>query len=308
MASRAHQGGQRAYVTVLSTDSYLEGLLALNESLRLCKSAHPLHAVVGSGVTDAVRRVVSKAGITSIRGQAMAIPDEVRHANLESDYHKHWSGVFEKLLVFSLTQFEKLVYLDSDMIVLRNLDHLFGWPHMSGVAADIVPGRSPPVYLNAGLMVIEPQEDLTARLLDSVEEVFESEKSWRRSEGRPISMGVQSVINAFWSDWRDRDDLHLAEKYNVLTDHLDYYKRELGYRWSGSDGMCVLHFIGASKPWMFRLGAAGRHVVSLLGRQRPSEALAFCMHSAMRQKARFRLRSGFTLGRSHATPSGRKEL
>jgi hypothetical protein len=34
------------YVTLLSSDSYLEGVLTLNESLRRVQSAHPLDALI----------------------------------------------------------------------------------------------------------------------------------------------------------------------------------------------------------------------------------------------------------------------
>jgi glycogenin len=280
---------KRAYVTVLSGDSYLDGLLALNESLRWCRSAHPLYVVVGSEVTDAARRVIDRAGITPISVPAMAIPDDIRRANQNSDHHKHWSGVFEKLVVFSLSEFEKLVFLDSDMVVIRNIDDLFERPHMSGVIADIVPGRGASVDLNAGLMVIEPEPNLTARLLDSLPAVFERAKQWRSAEGRPVSMGVQSVINAFWSGWIDQPELHLPGRYNVLVDHLDYYVRALGYRWRGPQGIRVLHFIGQTKPWMRSPLGSARRLAVLLVRGRTSEGLALLVYLAVRQSARLRL-------------------
>jgi glycogenin len=280
---------KRAYVTVLSGDSYLDGLLALNESLRRCKSAHPLHVVVGSEVTDTARRVIDRAGIAPIAAPVVEIPDDIRRANLNSDHHKHWSGVFEKLVVFSLSEFEKLVFLDSDMVVIRNIDDLFEHPHMSGVIADIVPGRRESVDLNAGLMVIEPEPGLTARLLDSLPDVFEDEKRWRSAEGRPVSMGVQSVINAFWSSWIDQPELHLAGKYNVLVDHLDYYVRALGYRWRGPQAIRVLHFIGQTKPWMRSPLGSARRLSALIVRRRTSEALALLVYLAVRQRARLHL-------------------
>src|SRR5205823_2367572 len=188
---------------------------------------------------------------------------------------KHWNGVFEKLLVFSLSEFEKLVYLDCDMVVIRNVDHLFARQHMSGVIADVVPGRAASVDLNAGLIVIEPSRDTTARLLESLPDVFESEKRWRSAEGRPASMGVQSVINAFWSNWIDRTELHLGGEYNVLVDHLDYYVGALGYRWRGPRAIHVLHFIGQTKPWMRSTLGIGRRIAALLVRRRTSEAFAY---------------------------------
>ena len=58
------------------------------------------------------------------------------------------------------------------MVVIRNVDHLFARQHMSGVIADVVPGRAASVDLNAGLIVIEPSRDTTARLLESLPDVF----------------------------------------------------------------------------------------------------------------------------------------
>lgn len=293
---------KRAYVTVLSGDSYLDGLLALDESLRWCKSAYPLYAVLGSEVTDAARAVIDRAGIAPIFAPALEVPDEIRRANENSDHHKHWSGVFEKLVVFSLPGFEKLVYLDSDMVVIRNIDDLFERPHMSGVIADIVPGRSASVDLNAGLMVIEPEPGLTTGLLDSLPDVFEHEKRWRRAEGRPVSMGVQSVINAFWSSWIDQPQLHLAGTYNVLVDHLDYYVRALDYRWRGPQGIRVLHFIGQTKPWMRSPLGTARHLAALLARRRTSEAFALLVYLVVRQSAR--LRSGRRASKEASVPAG----
>src|SRR5215831_9559305 len=164
MNAESSRAAAMAYVTVLSTDNYLPGVLALDESLRLCKSAYPLYVLVGSGVNDAVQDTLERAGIPTIQLPPLDIPDEIRQANAMSDHHRHWAGVFEKLFVFSLPRFQKVVLLDCDMIVIKNIDELFGKPHMSAVIADIGPGREDSHDLNAGLIVIEPAADLTERL------------------------------------------------------------------------------------------------------------------------------------------------
>lgn len=279
-----------AYVTVLSTDDYLPGVLALEESLRLSKSAYPLHVLVGSGVSEAVHDTLTQAGIPTIQAPPIDVPEEIRQANLTSDHHRHWAGVFEKLLVFSLDRFHKLVLLDSDMIVIKNIDELFEKPHMSAVIADIGPGREDSRALNAGLIVIEPAADLTDRLIAILPEVFEEEKRWRRAAGRPPSMGVQSVINTFWHDWIARPELRLDRKYNVITNNLDYFVRSLGYRWSGSDGIRVLHFIGQVKPWMRTGMEFVRWAASRLVRGQIWELAASVAFTAVLGRARLHLR------------------
>jgi hypothetical protein len=174
----------------------------------MCKTTFRLYVVVGSEVGDPPRRTLSRAGIRMINSGSIDIPDEIRRANASSDYHKHWAGVFDKLLVFSLCEFRKIVFIDSDVLVLRNIDELFDKPHMSAVIADIGPGREQVVDLNAGLMVLEPEPDLTDRLAAALPEAYEQEKQWRAAVGRPPSMGVQSVINMFWGEWITETELH----------------------------------------------------------------------------------------------------
>lgn len=278
-----------AYVTVLSTDSYLAGVLALNESLRVCRSAHPLYVLIGTGVSAAVRNRIAGAGVPTIALPRLEIPDEIRQANLASDYHRHWAGVFEKLFIFSLCRFRKLVFLDSDMLVVRNIDDLFEKPHLSAVIADIGPDKPDSVDLNAGLMVIEPEPGLTDRLVAFLPEVFEREKRWRAAAGRPPSMGVQSTINLFWPEWITQRELHLDRKYNVLVDHLDYYIGSLGYRWRGPDGIRVLHFIGQVKPWMRTGTGFARWVARLVARRRVWELAACMAYLAVLGRARLHL-------------------
>jgi alpha-N-acetylglucosamine transferase len=280
-----------AYVTVLSTDHYLPGALALNESLRRCKSKYSLYVLVGRKVSSTVLDTLAKANISTIQLPAVDIPEQIKVVNMASDHHQHWVGVFEKLCVFSLCQFNKVVFLDSDMLVIKNIDELFEKPHMSAVIADISPDTQDSVDLNAGLMVIEPASDLTDRLLATLPAVFEHEKRWRLAAGRPPSMGVQSVINLFWSEWIAQSDLHLDRKYNVITNHLDYYIRSLGYRWRGPDGIHVLHFIGQVKPWM-RTGAHFlRWAARLLARGRLWELTATVAFLVVLRRARLHLNS-----------------
>ena len=274
----------------MSTDDYLDGVLVLNESLRLRRSKYRLHAVVGRNVSRPARDTLVRAGIATITAQPIRIPEEIMLANLASDYHRHWAGVFEKLLVFSLCQFEKIVYIDSDILVMKNIDLLFEKPHMSAVIADRYPGNETCVDLNAGLIVIEPEPDLTDRLIATLPEAFEEEKEWRMAAGRPPSMGVQSVINRFWRDWIAKSELHLDRKYNVLADHLDYYIRGLDYTWRGRDGIHVLHFIGQVKPWMGSKKNVMRRVGGLLLRRRIWESAALMAYMVALGRARLRLK------------------
>jgi glycogenin len=289
MTRAADRNSAIAYVAVLSTDSFLSGALVLHESLRLCRSDYKLHVVVGSNVSGATREALAKADIEQIPARSLDIPGYILTANEQSDHHKHWSGVFDKLHVFSLCQFKKIVYVDSDILVIRNIDQLFDRPHMSATRAGKVPGRPGSADFSTGLMVIEPEPGLTDELVALLPEAFEREKRWRTEAGRPMSMGVQGVINYFWPEWVAQRDLHLDPTYNVMATHLDYYVKQLGYRLRGPDAIRVLHFDGEVKPWMTNGMEFGRRAGGLVVRSRGWELGALLAYKAVLRSARVRL-------------------
>jgi hypothetical protein len=90
-----------------------------------------------------------------------------------------WTHSFGKLAIFSLTGFDKLVYVDSDMLILRNLDKLFARPHMSAVVAGrSFPGDEHWRGLNSGLMVVKPQAGLYETLLDCISKIAKATQIW----------------------------------------------------------------------------------------------------------------------------------
>ncbi|MCD7808592.1 MAG: hypothetical protein LUH02_04560, partial [Erysipelotrichaceae bacterium] len=120
--------------------------------------------------------------------------------------NSNWRETIFKIEVFNLIQFEKIVFLDADMIVLNNIDILFTKPHMSAVIA----GKSLHknwVSLNSGLMVIEPNSKDYRGMLDIVENVY----NFRNANG--LGFGDQDVIKAYYRNWTMLDYLHLDETY-----------------------------------------------------------------------------------------------
>lgn len=62
-----------------------------------------------------------------------------------------WRFRYSKLLMWNMVQYRKIVYLDSDLLVLDSIDSLFEKPQLSAV-----PDTVPPDKFNSGLMVVEP--------------------------------------------------------------------------------------------------------------------------------------------------------
>lgn len=235
----------KVYVTLLSNKSYLEGVLVLSRSLKAVQAQYPLYCVLSVSVDNEVQKELEQEGIGCIRLAHAAVDGNV---NPEGQGFSHWNFTFDKLQIWGLTQFEKIVFLDSDMLIVNNIDELFEREPFSAVCADSsYPGNEGWAGgLNSGLMVIEPNKETEKQLLLCVKPVVEESQKQNRL------VGDQDVVKYFISDFGQRVSLHLDEGYNIFADHLTYYIRHLGYSLNNKTGkpIYVVHFIGKAKPWM----------------------------------------------------------
>jgi len=229
----------RTYLTVITTDDYAIGAVALWESLQKTHPGYGFVVVLTRPVSEACETAMQSAGLKTLR-----VDQHLERENGESSAFAHWNNTFSKLLIFDLVQYEKFVYLDSDMMVLRNLDDLFDKPHMSAMVPDkLIPGRESWVQLCSGLMVIEPQAGLSAAIMRHASTV----------ERKMTSFSDQDLLHEHFPDWPSHPELHLEQTYGVFPDSLDRYVNDFGYNLNLASPddrtVAVVHFVGSRKPW-----------------------------------------------------------
>ena len=232
-------GRQKAYITVLTGRDYLDGVRVLKRSLDRTKPKHPFYVLLPDDIGKDIGDELETEDINTL--YISPLSNEIMGRDNKVDY---WKNTLFKLKIFDLTSFEKLVFLDSDMIVFKNLDHLFSLPHMSAVAAGSELHKDW-IRLNSGLMVIEPNHDEYLKLLDVIDEVFAE----RYKQG--LGVGDQDIINACYHDWAVQGELQLSSVYNTMLGYAGYLKKE-GIIMDFSD-IYVYHFAGKEKPWRNRL-------------------------------------------------------
>lgn len=284
------EGCGTTYLAVCSSEKYLEGILVLDQSLRRVRSTHPLTVLVTSAVPSRVERTLQRMGIPTVRlFRSIDVPREIVERNAASG-QAHWSQTFDKLQIFELPGFRKVVYLDSDMLVLRNVDELFDRPHLAAVAA----GRSQPGNeswdrLNSGCLVVVPEAGAVDRLWAAVPKAMATRDA----------VGDQDLIQIAHPEWPDRPDLHLGEEYNLFFVYLEHYTRALGYSLRGDNPIKIVHFVGADKPWTMSLLGATRTLVRHLraGQWASFEVLA--RYESVLLRARVRLLAHAVRGRGH---------
>lgn len=251
-AERPDAGAAQVFACLVSTPRYVDGALALDLSLRRVGSAHPLWVVTTPALDAACLARLDRAGVPHCELPEAVGPDAEAAARNAAAGYAHWTAAFGKLGLFSMTRWQKLVSLDADMMVVRNLDDLFARPHLSAVAAGrSYPGRADWRALNSGLMVIEPREGLARELAKLIPAMQER----ALAAGPGGAVGDQDVVQAYVPDWPDRAELQLPEGFNVFLEHVDHYLGLFRASGEGRDALRVVHFVGGRKPWdLDRLG------------------------------------------------------
>lgn len=236
-----------SYITMINTDSYLNGALCLYESLKHVGAKYMFTVLVTGDVSDKSKSKLKKYGINVIESNGrIDVPEYIKEKNIKGNM-PHWNKCFDKLLIFELVEFDKLIFLDSDMFIIENIDHLFEKDNMSAV----ILGKSFPndYYSNwtrenfsSGLMIIKPEKNV-------VEEMCKYFDIIKNKEG---CIGDQEILWEYFSEWKDNKQLHLSERYTVCYEHLEFYMRELNYkvyRENSENNISAIHF-SSPKPWL----------------------------------------------------------
>lgn len=117
---------KKGYITLLSTIDYLEAVLVLNRSLKKVKSKYPLIAATTPKVfqNKEIISILEKENIIIEPVPWIEYNKETKE-NLSAYGIKSIFNVGSKIEIFGLTQYEKLVYIDADALVVKNIDSLF---------------------------------------------------------------------------------------------------------------------------------------------------------------------------------------
>ena len=101
----------KAYVTLLSTLSYLDGVLMLNYSLRNVEAKYPLYCLLPQDIESDVVDILKKAEIHYIllKGQVYSNMVSTNKQDANWDFSS-WNYTFDKIRIWGLTQFEKIIF------------------------------------------------------------------------------------------------------------------------------------------------------------------------------------------------------
>eukprot|EP00440_Ansanella_granifera_P040030 gb/GFBE01043418.1/.p1 GENE.gb/GFBE01043418.1/~~gb/GFBE01043418.1/.p1 ORF type:complete len:299 (+),score=62.56 gb/GFBE01043418.1/:1-897(+) len=218
-------------VVVDGTDEYLPGLGALAASLLDHNNTRPLVVVTASSPSDTLLSMAACLNFSVVASKGIGNPYETDEWESE-----RYGDTFHKLNAFALPA-KRMVLMDADMVVLRNLDALFH----PGPPVRAVPDLDTRLSFNSGLMVIEPSQ----ALLDLIKDAYLGLKSIKAGR-KYLDGGDQGFLNTVFSFyWMSQPYARLSMEFNTvkrLETSLLYW-RKFDLRW-----IRVLHFVG-DKPW-----------------------------------------------------------
>jgi len=219
----------RAYLTMLcGGDDYVPGVEALGHSLRASGSVEPRIVMATPDLTPVRRGVLEAQGwrIRDVEPIANPYPgDRLMFGR--------FARVFTKLRAWDLTDLDKVVLLDADTIVRRNIDDLFERPDFAAAPDFFLPDR-----FNSGVMVLRPSAEVFRTMFDRL---------WTLSS---YDGGDQGFLNRFFADWYAMPVAHrLPIAYNVHHFVFQFLSAHPGLRRDFLDEVRVVHYT-LQKPWM----------------------------------------------------------
>lgn len=228
-----------AYVTLLSNEEYLPGVVALANSLKRVDSHYNLLVMTHTLLRPEVQLQLTAKGCKIIELSPLPfstsfVENHTRAAQhkkspflkgIKPSYHNPLSN-FYKLSLWKLENYHKLVFIDSDMIVLQNIDHLFDYPEFSA-APNLYESLSDFGRMNSGLFVAKPSN----KTFEKMFQVLDTPGAyWPRTD--------QTFLQEFWPNWHG-----LPFFYNTLQ-YLYFNIPEL-WQWQN---IRAIHF-QYEKPW-----------------------------------------------------------
>ncbi|WWD17979.1 hypothetical protein CI109_102425 [Kwoniella shandongensis] len=116
--------GKRAWVTLVTNPSYLAGLLTLHRTLTSV-SSYPLVVMTTPTLPPSSQALIESYGIPTRSVPHLSPSSSQNHPGFDPSFVR-FADTWTKLRAFGLTEFEKIVLIDVDMIFTRSgMDELF---------------------------------------------------------------------------------------------------------------------------------------------------------------------------------------
>ena len=195
-------GARHAYVTLVTNADYATGAAALIRSIRATGTEADIVVLHTGGVGAADVARLGALGARMIGTDLLPTSDTFNRAHARDRLHAAAPFTkggkppfhtpldnFAKLRLWQLTDYDRVVFLDADTLMVRNCDKLFGYPEFCA-APNVYESLADFHRMNAGVFVARPSAETFDAMLAALDRpgVF-----WRRTD--------QTFLESFFPDW-----------------------------------------------------------------------------------------------------------
>ncbi|KAM7513785.1 hypothetical protein LguiA_003368 [Lonicera macranthoides] len=214
---------REAYATILhSAHVYVCGAIAAAQSIRMAGSTRDLVILVDETISD-----YHRSGL-ELAGWKLRTIQRIRNPKAEKDAYNEWN--YSKFRLWQLTDYDKIIFIDADLLILRNIDLLFNMPQISAT------GNNGTLF-NSGVMVIEPSNCTFNLLMDHINEI------------ESYNGGDQGYLNEIFTWWH-RIPKHMNFLKNFwVGDEEEVRQKKTRLFGAEPSILYVLHYLGV-KPWL----------------------------------------------------------
>ncbi|XP_024015411.1 UDP-glucuronate:xylan alpha-glucuronosyltransferase 1 isoform X1 [Eutrema salsugineum] len=214
---------REAYATILhSAHVYVCGAIAAAQSIRQSGSTRDLVILVDDNISG-----YHRSGLEAAGWQIRTI-QRIRNPKAEKDAYNEWN--YSKFRLWQLTDYDKIIFIDADLLILRNIDFLFSMPEISAT------GNNGTLF-NSGVMVIEPCNCTFQLLMEHINEI------------ESYNGGDQGYLNEVFTWWH-RIPKHMNFlKHFWVGDEDDVRRKKTELFGAEPPILYVLHYLGM-KPWL----------------------------------------------------------
>lgn len=224
-----------AYVTLLY-GGFLLGSRVLGQSLKEADPDRDRVALCTETVSDDTKKVLKADGWVIKPISNIHSPYEGK-----SKRGNYFFGAYSKIHVWNMTEYERVVYLDSDTLVLSNISQLFNCGSFCAAF------RHSDLF-NSGVMVIQPSRDVFKDMIKEVPEL----KSYDVGDQGFFNNYFKELVYGPFFNWsnttRQQQPMRLPAGLNA--DVGMYY---INSRWLiPQKDIKIIHYtMGPTKPWIW---------------------------------------------------------
>ena len=224
-----------SYVTLVTNPDYALGARALARSLIMCESQWPLTVLAVRDVDGLADLEALGCDVRLVDSLPVSESFRLRHSRKSQHtaapftkgnkplFHDPLDN-FTKLRLWEMDEFDKIVFLDADILVTQNIDRLFGYPEFVA-APNLYESLTDFNRLNSGVFVAQPSPLTFNRMLDHLDQ---PDRFWTRTDQTflgdfyPDWHGLPYIFNTLQYVWFNLPELWVWERIHVI--HYQYEK------------------------------------------------------------------------------------